>query len=144
MKKDKSEEAYDKEVKKLQNLTSKLVEPQSIWSQSQDMTTTTSTSYPSYPHQHTIYPNNNPQYNYQPPFIPAPPAVQHIRMNGSPELEMLVKMLKVEPGGSEGILIEFGTDGKYYSLAAILKAQMEFMMRMNTILMHRDLGESNG
>lgn len=92
-------------------------------------------------HQHTLA----PQYNWHtaapiaPPTNWGMPAYHHINMGECPELELLVKMLKVEPGGSEGILLNIGD--KYYSLVNILKAQVELMMRMNILLVHRNLGD---
>lgn len=71
-----------------------------------------------------------PEWN-GPMVIPAPP-----------ELKLLITILGVQEAGlTQGLI--FDLEGKRYSLIDILQAQVQQMMRLNTLFAHRDLGGRN-
>lgn len=59
----------------------------------------------------------------------------------NPELEDLIEMLELDTDSGGGVLLQI--KGKNYSLVTLMKVQMEYMMRMNILLMHRSLGVRN-
>lgn len=87
--------------------------------------------------------------NYQPGTIVAQPnsviasgtSGTLIVVCDNPELEDLIEMLELDSDSGGGVLLQI--KGKNYSLVALMKKQMEYMMRMNILLMHRSLGVRN-
>ena len=55
-------------------------------------------------------------------------------------LEYLIEMLELDES-STGLCLE--VNGKKYSLTDILHAQMKYMVRLNVLLVHRQLGRAN-
>lgn len=98
-------------------------------------------SQPSYApqHQHTI---PIPSYTTGSGTIAAPPTFPSpIYINLPEDVAGLVEMLELEPiEFDEHFTICVGE--KRYSFVGLLEAQMQFMMRINILLVHRSLGES--
>lgn len=82
------------------------------------------------PHQHTI---PSPSFNWPPPqpAIPELPLIEG--------LDELCEMLGVEESDSDGGILLKGVSNKEYSLVSILRAQMELMVRLNILLVHREI-----
>lgn len=89
-------------------------------------------------HQHTIAPNpfQQPGHTFQWPSVQVPqdPWAVIQPIDG---LDELCEMLGVEEGGQVPLLT--GRTGKRYSLVNVLRAQMEMMVRLNILLVHRNL-----
>lgn len=95
------------------------------------------------------YPNVFAPNTYQPapigpPWIPAAEDLIHKTVKvDDPALDSLIEMLELEPSDdlTTGLCLEI--NGIRYSLLDILHAQMQFMFRMNILLIHRQLGRAN-
>lgn len=62
-------------------------------------------------------------------------------MEGLDELAEVLEVYPVVPG-QPGVMIR-GVSGSLYSLFDILQSQTKLMMRLNTLLIHRNLGKNN-
>lgn len=95
------------------------------------------------------YPNIFSPNTYQasplgPPWIPSAEDLIHQTVSvDDPALNNLIEMLELEPSEdlTTGLCLEI--NGARYSLLDILHAQMQFMFRMNILLIHRQLGRAN-
>jgi hypothetical protein len=99
--------------------------------QPQTMVAPQNTFAPSYGHGHQVNPNYPPNYYTEPQ---SPDPWGGVQIEG---LDELCEMLGVPEGGQGPLLTS--VSGVRYSLVNVLRAQMELMVRLNVLLVHRRL-----